>query len=71
MPKVEAEIPNGDLPQEDEDPFYCLLQDDSLITKISVDTDRLLGSNEKSNYVQLLIKVRTKGLSSTWFNKMI
>jgi hypothetical protein len=38
MPQVETEIPNGDLPQEDEDPFYCLLQDDALITKLSVDT---------------------------------
>jgi hypothetical protein len=68
MPQVETEIPNGDLPHESEKPFYCLLQDDALITKVSVETDRLLSSNEQSNYVFLLIKVRTKGLSSIWFN---
>lgn len=70
MPQVETEIPNGDLPCENERPFYCLLEDDALITKISVETDRLLGSDQQSNYVYLLIHVRTKGVSSTWFNVM-
>ncbi len=29
-------------PEEDERPFYCLLEDDSLITSVKVTTDRLL-----------------------------
>jgi hypothetical protein len=29
-------------PAEDEDPFFCLLEDDSLITKVSIETDMLL-----------------------------
>ena len=29
-------------PQEDEDPFFCLLQDDRLISEVSVSTDQLL-----------------------------
>jgi hypothetical protein len=29
-------------PQSDEQPFFCLLEDDKLITKVSVDTDDLL-----------------------------
>jgi hypothetical protein len=29
-------------PQSDEDPFFCLLEDDSLITEVSVKTDQLL-----------------------------
>jgi hypothetical protein len=34
---------NGNLvPQPDEDPFYCLLEDDRLITKVTVETDLLL-----------------------------
>jgi hypothetical protein len=29
-----AELPNGEIPAEDEEPFYCLLQDDALITTL-------------------------------------
>jgi hypothetical protein len=29
-------------PLEEEKPFFCLLEDDKLITKVSVETDRLL-----------------------------
>jgi hypothetical protein len=29
-------------PQEDESPFFCLLQDDKLISEVSVTTDQLL-----------------------------
>jgi hypothetical protein len=32
----------GALPGEDEDPFFCLLQDDYFITEINITTDRLL-----------------------------
>lgn len=45
----------------DEDPFYVLLEDDSLITKISVTTDRLLlpqADGEHVNDVHLVIGVR-------------
>lgn len=44
----------------DEDPFYCLLEDDKLITRISVTTDRLitpLGSQENINDVILVVHV--------------
>jgi hypothetical protein len=41
MPKVQSDL--GGLPLEtDENPFFCLLEDDSLITSLSVTTDRLL-----------------------------
>jgi hypothetical protein len=41
MPSVIADL--GGLPLiSDEDPFFCLLEDDSLITGITVTTDRLL-----------------------------
>ena len=29
-------------PQEDEDPFFCLLEDDRLISEVRVTTDQLL-----------------------------
>lgn len=52
----------GGLPIEsDEDPFYCLLEDDKLITSISVTTDRLilpLAGPEHTNHVMLVIHVR-------------
>ena len=44
----------------DEDPFYCLLEDDSLITGISVTTDRLIVPKEATediNNVRLVIHV--------------
>ena len=57
-------IPNtvGDLGgfqlETQEDPFYCLLEDDSLITRVSVTTDRLLtpqDAAEKVHDVHLVI----------------
>lgn len=41
VPKYPEEL--GDAtPQREEDPFFCLLSDDSVITQISITTDRLL-----------------------------
>jgi hypothetical protein len=68
MPQVPAEIPAGDLPDENEKPFFCLLEDDVLITRVSVETDRLLESEEPPSHVHLVIRVKTKGLVATWFN---
>ena len=60
MPKVEQELPNGDNPKKGEIPFFCLLKDDNLITRISVNTDRLLENNIDPSEVVLLIHVHTK-----------
>ncbi len=59
MPK-KGQIPPQDSPQAGEDPFYCLLEDDNLITTLSVTTDRLLVSPANSNEVFLLIHVVTE-----------
>ena len=57
MPRDVKEL--GGLPIEaDEDPFYCLLEDDKLITSISVTTDRLIiprKSSQQENDVVLVI----------------
>ena len=58
IPHNVGEIPGT--PLADEDPFFCLLEDDNLITKIGVSTDRLLDPTAKANDVQLFIHVRTK-----------
>jgi len=51
------ELPKDDRPTDDERPFFCLLGDDALVTRLTVETDELLepGSPEK---VRLLICVR-------------
>jgi len=41
MPEDRKEIAGAE-PQEEETPFFCLLQDDALITEVHVVTDRLL-----------------------------
>ena len=68
MPRDNSEIPNGDSPGADERPFFCLLEDDSLITKVSVQTDQLLGSSFPNNHVELLIRVKTKATFPSFFN---
>lgn len=68
MAKVDTEIPSGDTPNQDENPFFCVLEDDSLITKVSVKTDRLLIPAPSDNYVHLLITVKTKIVVGTTFN---
>jgi hypothetical protein len=67
MPKVE-EIPHGDVPQPNEHPFFCLLEDDNLITAVAVETDRLLRLPANDSHVQLIITVNTKTIISTWDN---
>ncbi len=47
----------------DEKPFYCLLSDDKLITKVSLETDQLLefvGSGANPDDVRLVITVRLR-----------
>jgi hypothetical protein len=41
MPESKAELGGYEKPIDDEDPFFVLLQDDKLITHISVETDVL------------------------------
>jgi hypothetical protein len=60
MPKNLNEIPSGISPSDVDDPFFCLLEDDSLITKVGVSTDRLLRNEPQQNDVFLVIHVVTK-----------
>jgi hypothetical protein len=68
MPRVPSEIPSGDSPQMGEDPFFCLLQDDSLITEIDVKTDVLLDPNAQPSEAHLFIRVRTEATNLTFNN---
>jgi hypothetical protein len=60
-------------PGDGEDPFYCLLEDDKLISHVAVETDRLLeptrdglSKNEATNDVRLVIRsVQVEGQPSS------
>jgi hypothetical protein len=67
MPSL-AELPRGAAPGNDEEPFFCLLQDDNRITKLVVETDRLLDSSAESSEVVLLLHIRTSKLVTIWKN---
>ncbi|MBK1990423.1 hypothetical protein A0J48_023345 [Sphaerospermopsis aphanizomenoides BCCUSP55] len=47
-------------PEPDEKPFYCLLQDDKLITKVSVTTKRLVDSDIEKDKVRLILSIIVK-----------
>ena len=64
MPSEKMALPSGAVPGHDETPFYCLLEDDRLITRISVETDRLLESQLDSSEVALFIRVRTRQMQT-------
>ena len=60
--KIPSNCNGIDPPQPGEDPFFVLLEDDYLITEVSVTTDRLLtpqGEGEKLHDVMLVIEVKT------------
>lgn len=60
MPQDVAELPPQAHPEEGENPFFCLLEDDKLITSVSVATDRLLEPYESLSHVKLVIQVQIK-----------
>lgn len=68
VPKEPTALPQEEAPLESETPFFCLLEDDSLITAVSVETDRLLETPADPNDVVLLIHVTTRTTRTTWAN---
>lgn len=67
VPTDVGELPPDDVPTQDEDPFFCLLEDDALLTAVSVDTDRLLEPGP-ADEVALVITVETRPVIVTWNN---
>ena len=60
IPEPEA-LPNNASPDESEKPFFCLLDDDKLVTRLNVGTDRLLDvPGDDPSEVVLLLRVTTK-----------
>lgn len=62
MPKDKLQLGEFVNPDEGEDPFFCLLEDDSLITRAVVETDTLLSpvsNSNDSNDARVIITVET------------
>lgn len=57
VPKNLAELPRDAKPEQGQEPFYCLLEDDSLITGHEVIADRLLVPASRESEVRLVIHV--------------
>ncbi len=66
------ELRGNETPGPDEDPFFCLLEDDDLVTALSVQTDSLLDppplGNAGLSQVKLVISVEIKPDHVTMFN---
>jgi len=58
IPFRPGELPTEAKPCEEEFPFFCVLQDDHLITRVSVQTRRRLDVDRESNEVILIVHVR-------------
>jgi hypothetical protein len=68
-PRDKNEIPAGDVPQSGEEPyFYCLLDDDSLITKVTISADRLLLPLASPHHIRLVIGVAVRATHLTHAN---
>ena len=60
MPHQPTALPPNATPSEDESPFFCLMEDDNLIARLDVGSDRLLDPTAQQSEVVLLIHVRTR-----------
>jgi len=64
-------LPRTEKPQEDEIPyFYCLLEDDNLITSLDIQTEQLLETGLGRSDVDLTIIIETRISQMTYGNTM-
>jgi len=77
MPAVTSQLGKYKAPGSDENPFYCLLEDDKLISRVSVETDFLLqpttsklSGNYAKNDARLIIDVTVRPYSLTYGNML-
>jgi hypothetical protein len=60
VPKGDNELPSTAVPGSDESPFFCLLENDDLITAVRLESERLYGTPTPKDRVRLVIKVTVK-----------
>ena len=69
MPRHLNALPSGAVPQSDETPFFfCLLEDDNLVTAVTVRTEQLLESIPDPSWVDASIHVLTRVTRPTMGN---
>jgi hypothetical protein len=56
------------VPEVDQAPFFCLLEDDKLITRVGVETDRLLKPVANPAEAQLIITVKIRPYDFNLYN---
>lgn len=66
VPSEPNALPPNAKPEEGETPFFCVLEDDNLITRLDVKTDRLLEPDLDSSEVVVNIGVITKHIQVLW-----
>ena len=67
MPQLGG-LPQGAHPADDESPFFCVLEDDNLITAVNVQTEHLLAHREDPCHVELVLRVVLTPTSAIWAN---
>lgn len=71
-PQQKQDLGGYDIPGPAEDPFFCLLQNDSLVSHVSIEADRmldpLLGGLPNKDDARLVIKVTLKPDPFGWGN---
>ena len=70
IPRNMNQLPSGSVPDPGQQPFFCLLEDDNLITSISVRTEQLLEPNIDLSLTDLIIQVRTRVTRQTIDNSI-
>lgn len=68
MPRLTNALPTNATPTADQNPFYCLLEDDNLVTSVSVRTEQLLAPPVERSDVEVLIAVETAVTRQTMDN---
>lgn len=58
-PSEPRDLPSDAVPQPSERPFFCLLRDDRLVTRLNVETDRLLEPGLPSSHAVVTVRVST------------
>ena len=67
MPQSASEIPATEPPNDNDYPFFCLLEDDALITRFSIESERLLHPPvQTDSEVELVIRAKIRAVKTTW-----
>lgn len=70
IPRHANQLLPGSYPDDDQKPFFCLLEDDNLITTVSVRTEQLLEPGINQSDAELTIQVRTRVTRQTMGNSI-